>query len=58
MGGGGKAPRNITWVICLILYVIALISYFGVVEIDGQLAAWSWILGYALLLLAVKLKGL
>jgi hypothetical protein len=54
----GKAPRHITWVICLILYIVAVVAYFGVVRIDPALATWSWIIGYAVLLIAVQAKGL
>lgn len=57
-GGSGKAPKQITWVICLVLYVIALLAHFRVVPISGDLAVWSWIIGYALLLVAVQVKGL
>jgi uncharacterized membrane protein (DUF485 family) len=54
----GNAPKNITWIICLVLYVVALVAHFGVVRIDGQIATWSWILGFGLLLLAVRVRGL
>lgn len=57
-GGGGKAPKQITWVICLILYVIALATHFGVFRLGGDIASWSWILGFGLLLLAVQVRGL
>jgi hypothetical protein len=56
--GGGKAPRQVTWVLCLVLYLIALASYFGFIRLGGALAAWSWIVGYAILLIAVKVRGL
>jgi hypothetical protein len=56
--GGGKAPRQITWVICLILYVVALLAHFGVIRIDANIARWSWIIGFGLLLIAVQLRGL
>ena len=54
----GKAPRHITWIICLILYLVAVLTYFGVLRIDPALATWSWIIGYALLLIAIQVKGL
>jgi hypothetical protein len=54
---GNKAPKNVTWVICLILYLIAALSFFGVIHV-GALASWAWIVGYALLLIAVKVRGL
>lgn len=58
MSKQGNAPKNITWIICLVLYVVALVAHFGVVRIDGQIATWSWILGFGLLLLAVRVRGL
>jgi small-conductance mechanosensitive channel len=57
MARGGKSPRNATWVLCLVLYLIAVANFFGVIHV-GALAAWSWIVGYALLLLAVRVRGL
>lgn len=57
-GFSGKAPKNITWVICLVLYIVALLGTFGLVAIDGGIVQWSWIIGFGLLLLAVKMKGL
>ena len=58
MRGGGKAPKQITWLICLALYLVALLAHFRVVQIRADVATWSWIIGYALLLLAVQLRGL
>lgn len=57
-GSSGKAPKEITWIICLILYVVALAGTFGVVSLDGNIVQWSWIIGFGLLLLAVRLRGL
>lgn len=55
----GNAPKQITWVIALVLYVVALLGTFGVVDqISAQIAQWSWIIGFGLMLLATKLKGL
>ena len=56
--GSGKAPKQITWIICLILYVVALVAHFGVVRIDANIAQWSWIIGFGLLLAAVKIRDL
>ena len=56
--GGGKAPTQVTWVICLVLYVIALLDHFGVIRLGSNLGTWSWIIGYALLLIGVKVRGL
>jgi len=58
MSLGGKAPKQITWVICLVLYIVALLARFGVVHVGGDIATWSWIIGFGLLLLAVKVRNL
>lgn len=57
-GTSGKAPKSITWIICLVLYLVALASRFGVIQLGGEVATWSWVIGFGLLLLAVKVKGL
>jgi len=54
----GNAPKHITWVICLVLYLIAALVYFGVIHINPAIGTWSWLIGYALLLIAVKVRGL
>jgi hypothetical protein len=56
--GGGKAPKQVTWLICLALYVVALVAHFGVVRVRGDVADWSWIIGFGLLLVAVRVRGL
>jgi len=56
--GAGKAPKQITWLICLILYVVALLAHFAVVRITGGVGDWAWIIGFGLLLAAVQVRGL
>jgi hypothetical protein len=56
--GAGKAPKQITWIICLILYVVALLAHFEIVHVSGDIASWSWIIGFGLLLAAVQVRGL
>jgi hypothetical protein len=56
--GGGKAPKQITGVLCLVLYLIALLSHLGMFRVRGDLADWAWMIGYGLLLLAVQVRGL
>lgn len=58
MSARGKAPKHITWIICLVLYLIAVLTHFGVLHLGGNIAEWSWIVGYALLLIAVQVRGL
>ena len=54
----GKAPKQIVWIICLVLYVLALAAHFGVFAVRGDIAEWSWIIGFGLLLAAVQVRGL
>ena len=58
MAGGRNAPTNVTWVICLLLFLVALAGTFNVVQIPAKIQLWSWIIGYALLLVACKVRGL
>lgn len=53
-----SAPKQITWLICLVLYLVALLAAFGVVRIDSQVAMWSWVIGFGVLLVAVQVRGL
>lgn len=63
MSRRGKVPTTATFVICLILYVLALVAHFGLVSTGGAIAGqsvadWAWIIGFGLLLLGVQVKGL
>lgn len=58
MARGTSAPKQITWIICLILYVVALAAHFGVVKVGGDIATWSWIIGFGLLLVAAQVREL
>lgn len=63
MSKRGKAPTTATFIICLILYVLALVGHFGLVSTGGSVAGqgvadWAWIIGFGLLLLGVQVKGL
>ena len=58
MANSGKAPTFVVWVICLVLYLVALAAQFGIVRIDSQIAGWSWIIGFGLLLVACRVRGL
>jgi hypothetical protein len=53
-----NAPKLITWIICLVLFLVAILAHFRMIHVSGDIAAWSWIIGYALLLVAVQVKGL
>ena len=58
MRNSGKAPTFVVWIICLVLFAVALAAQFGVVAIGEPVATWSWILGFGLLLVACRVKGL
>jgi len=55
--GGWDATKNATWMVCLILYLIAITNFFGIIHV-GPLASWAWIVGYAVLLISEKVRGL
>jgi len=54
----GNAPTFVVWVISLVLFLVALFAQFGVFHPGAQIATWSWILGFGLLLIACRVKGL
>ena len=58
MATRGNAPKQVTWAICLVLYLVALLAHFGVVRMGGDVADWSWMIGYGLLLVASQMRGL
>lgn len=53
-----SAPKQVTWIICLVLYLVALAAQFGDFGITGTLAPWAWIIGFGVLLLASRVRGL
>ena len=53
-----NAPKLITWIISLVLFLVAILAHFGMIHVSRDIASWSWIIGYALLLVAVQVKGL
>ncbi len=53
-----SAPKLVTWIISLVLFVVAIVAHFGIIHVSPDIASWSWIIGYALLLVAVRVKGL
>ena len=54
----GKAPTLAVWVISLVLFLIALAAHFGLAKVGEPIASWSWIIGFALLLIACRVRGL
>ena len=58
MARGANAPRGPVWIVCLLLYVFALLAHFGVVHVRADAAFWAWVIGYGLLLIATQLRRL
>ena len=54
----GKAPSFPVWVISLVLFIVALLAAFGVIRPGPEVATWSWIIGFGLLLIACRVRGL
>ncbi len=53
-----NAPKLVTWTISFVLFLVAILAHFGMIHVSADIASWSWIVGYALLLVAVQIKGL
>lgn len=53
-----SAPKNITWIIALILALLALLAETGVVAALSTYAFWLALIAAALLLLATLLRDL
>ena len=58
MRNSGKAPTMAVWVISLVLFLVALVANFGVLKLPAPVATWSWIIGFGLLLVACRVRGL
>ncbi len=58
MNSSGKAPTMAVWFISLVLFLVALAAHFGAFKASELVATWSWIVGFALLLLACRVRGL
>ena len=56
--GGGNAPRTATFLIALVLYLVALATHFRYIRLDAAIGDWAWIIGFGLLLVGVKVRGL
>jgi len=58
MRNSGKAPTMVVWIISLVLFIVALVAHFNVIRIGDPIATWSWIVGFGLLLVACRVRGL
>jgi ABC-type multidrug transport system permease subunit len=58
MSARGNAPKLVTWIVCLVLFVVAVAGHFGVIQPGPVVMTWSWILGFGLLLIACRFRGL
>jgi hypothetical protein len=52
-----SAPKQITWIIAVVLGVLGLLGSFGVPVVSG-LAFWLAFLGFAILAVATFIEGL
>ena len=42
----------------MVLYLLALADHFGLLKIGVPIGTWCWIIGFALLLIACRVRGL
>ena len=53
-----NAPKQITWIICLVLGILGLLGQLATIPVISGIAFWLVLVGLALLLLATYLKDL
>ncbi len=53
-----NAPKLGTWIVCLVLFAVALGARFALIQPGPVVATWSWILGFGLLLVACRYREL
>jgi hypothetical protein len=53
-----SAPKQITWIIALILGVLGLLGYLVVIPVISGLAFWLVLIGLVVLLIATAVQGL
>ena len=53
-----NTPKKNTWIICLVLGIIALIGSLFTLPLITDLAPWIALVGLAIMLAATRLEGL
>jgi hypothetical protein len=51
-------PKNVIWIICLILGIVALLLHFNIIKGYTDYAFWLAIIAAAVMLIATYFKGL
>lgn len=58
MSARANAPKLGTWIVCLVLFAVALGARFSLIQPGPVVSTWSWIVGFGLLLVACRYRGL
>ncbi len=53
-----SAPKQVVWIIALILGVVGILGALGIVTALGAYAFWLVVAGWALLLIATIMRGM
>jgi hypothetical protein len=53
-----SAPKNVTWVIAVIVGMLGFLSNFVAIPVIGGFGFWLLFIGFALLAVATYIKGL
>jgi hypothetical protein len=53
-----SAPKQITWIIAVILGIVGILGQYGVVAAASAYASWLLIIGWALLAIGTAVEGL
>jgi len=52
-----SAPKQVTWIIALVLGILALLGFLGVIAPLGVYAFWTMTIAWAILVLATLMDG-
>jgi hypothetical protein len=52
-----SAPTNLTFLIAVVLFVLALLAQFAAVSALAAVMPWLWVAAFVVLALGVLLKG-
>ena len=53
-----SAPKNVTWLIAVVLGVLGLLGSFMTIPVISGLSFWLLFLGFGLLVVATMIEGL
>lgn len=53
-----NAPKNLTWIVAVVLGVLGIVSVYVDIPVASDYSFWLVTIGFALLAIATKVRGL